>query len=1029
MVTVEAKTLTDFMARNGEQVNRLFTEMVETLPVAIYTTDAEGRLRYFNAAAAKLSGRVLVLGTDQWCVTCKLFLPDGTPLPHDQCPMAIALKGGEVPVGIECIAERPDGTRFWFTPYPAVLRDAAGQIIGGMNVLVEITDRKNAELEAIEASEKYRAIVETTPDCVTIIGRDGTLIFMNSQALAMMGAPFREAAAGKNIYDLIAPEDRGRFREFNERICSGERASLEFKVIGLEGVRRQMETHSAPLRHVDGTTAHFALTRDVTERNRMDEVLRESEERFRNVANTAPVMIWAVGVDRLGTFFNKPWLDFRGRALEQELGKGWVEGVHPEDQDRCSAIFSSAFDTRRPFQKECRLRRADGEYRWVLDNGIPLYRAGEFAGFIGSCIDITEQKLIEERLRASEARLTGAQRLAKVGSWERHMETDRIHWSEEMLRILGMPDRPPASFSEFLNCVHPNDREKVLEADRKIRLSIGPVEVSYRLIRPDGEVRFSHSIAESIRSDHGALVRVVGATQDVTEQVRAQQLLRESEGRLKSAERLAHVGHWHRDLKSGHVAWSDECLRIFGLPLGYAPGQEEFFQLIAPQDREAVAQGARHCLEGKGKSSVEFRIVRPHGELRTVMSVSEVLLDEDGQPGSVFGAFQDITDVKRAQEETAARQKLESLGTLASGIAHDFNNLLGGTLAQAELALEEYQAGSSPFEELKRIRDGAIRGSEIVRQLMIYAGKESEAVGLVDVSQVARGMVELLKVSISKHARVVTDFGEDLPAVRGSTGEIQQIVMNLVTNASEALEDRDGVIHVTTRRVNVDRAQAISKGIAEGDYVQLEVTDTGPGMSLETQARVFDPFFTTKSQGHGLGLAVVRGVVRGLGGAINLASELGNGSTFQIFLRSTGITTGASGPRPTAGKSGPEPPATVLVVEDDEALRIALAQILRRRGFETLDAANGADAITLLRANSIKIDVMLLDMTIPGPSSGQVAAVAAEARPGLKVVLTSAYDEKQVRTTVGATQTCSFIRKPFQIEELVQTLRGILSVH
>jgi CheY-like chemotaxis protein len=227
----------------------------------------------------------------------------------------------------------------------------------------------------------------------------------------------------------------------------------------------------------------------------------------------------------------------------------------------------------------------------------------------------------------------------------------------------------------------------------------------------------------------------------------------------------------------------------------------------------------------------------------------------------------------------------------------------------------------------------------------------------------------------------------------------------------------------------VDRAQAISKGIAEGDYVQLEVTDTGRGMSLETQARVFDPFFTTKSQGHGLGLAVVRGVVRGLGGAINLASELGNGSTFQIFLRSTGITTGESGPRPTAEKSGPEPPATVLVVEDDEALRIALAQILRRRGFETLDAANGADAITLLRANSIKIDVMLLDMTIPGPSSGQVAAVAAEARPGLKVVLTSAYDEKQVRTTVGATQTCSFIRKPFQIEELVQTLRGILSVH
>ena len=504
--------------------------------------------------------------------------------------------------------------------------------------------------------------------------------------------------------------------------------------------------------------------------------------------------------------------------------------------------------------------------------------------------------------------------------------------------------------------------------------------------------------------------------------------LRESEERLKSAERLAHVGNWHRDLKSGQVTWSEECSRIFGLRLGYAPSEEEFFQLIAPQDREAVAQGARHCLEKEGKSSVEFRIVRPDGELRTVMSVSEVLLDEDGQPGLVFGAFQDITDVKRAQEETVARQKLESLGTLASGIAHDFNNLLGGMMAHAELALEEYHAGTSPEEELKRIRDGAIRGSEIVRQLMIYAGKESEAAGLVDVSQVARGMVELLKVSVSKHAALVTDFGADLPAVRGSAGQIQQIVMNLVTNASEALEDRDGFIRVTTRRVNLDRAEAISKGIAEGEYVQLEVTDTGRGMSSETQARVFDPFFTTKSQGHGLGLGVVRGIVRGLGGAVYLLSELGKGTTFQIFLRSTGIIPGTSGPPPSAGESSPPPAATILVVEDDDALRVALTQILCRRGFETLDVGNGADAINLLRAQSIKIDMMLLDMTIPGPSSREVAAVAAEARPEMKLVLTSAYDEKLVRSTVGAAQACGFVRKPFQIEELVHTLGSPFSV-
>jgi len=256
------KALPDFVA-GGENTNIAFREMVEALPVAIYTTDAHGRLTYFNAAAAKLSGRVPALGTDQWCVTWKIFLPDGTPLPHDQCPMAIALKGGEVPNGIECIAERPDGSRFWFTPCPAILRDAEGRTTGGINLLVDITDRKNAE---IEANEQFRAIVETTPECVKIVAPDGTLLFMNSPGLAMVGAPSAESITGNSVYDLIAPEHRDKFRQFNERICQGKKGSLEFDIVGLHEARYHMETHAAPLRHVDGTIVHLAITRDVTER-------------------------------------------------------------------------------------------------------------------------------------------------------------------------------------------------------------------------------------------------------------------------------------------------------------------------------------------------------------------------------------------------------------------------------------------------------------------------------------------------------------------------------------------------------------------------------------------------------------------------------------------------------------------------------------------------------------------------------------------------------------------------------------------
>src|SRR3984885_1321611 len=207
MMAGGAKALTDFVA-GGDLNNSVVLELLQALPVAIYTTDAQGRLTYFNRAAVRLSGRVPQLGTDHWCVTWKIFLPDGTPLPHDQCPMAVALKGVEVPTGIECMAERPDGTRFWFSPCPAVVRDREGRIIGGINLLMDITDRKMAE---IDANEQFRAIVETTPECVKILAADGTLLFMNSPGLDMVGATSAEDVTGKNVYDLIAPEDRERF--------------------------------------------------------------------------------------------------------------------------------------------------------------------------------------------------------------------------------------------------------------------------------------------------------------------------------------------------------------------------------------------------------------------------------------------------------------------------------------------------------------------------------------------------------------------------------------------------------------------------------------------------------------------------------------------------------------------------------------------------------------------------------------------------------------------------------------------------
>jgi two-component system cell cycle sensor histidine kinase/response regulator CckA len=308
------------------------------------------------------------------------------------------------------------------------------------------------------------------------------------------------------------------------------------------------------------------------------------------------------------------------------------------------------------------------------------------------------------------------------GIWVVDPQGWTVFSNRRMAEILGVDFESMPQQSCFA-CVFPDELE---EAQRHFARTLAGDRrpFDFRLRRADGSPIWVSISCMPVCDDTGAPTGLLGLFSDITERKQAETALRESEDRLKSAERLAHVGHWHWDLESGHLIWSEECLRIFGRPREYKPSKEEFFQLVAQQDREMVERGVRHCLEEKARSSLEFRVVRPDGELRTLTSVSEVLMDEKGSPARVFGAVQDVTEVRRAQEQTIARQKLESLGTLANGIAHDFNNLLGGVLAQAEVALSELAAGVSPEEELRAIRDVAIRGSEIVRELMIYAGKE-----------------------------------------------------------------------------------------------------------------------------------------------------------------------------------------------------------------------------------------------------------------------------------------------------------------
>jgi PAS domain S-box-containing protein len=454
---------------------------------------------------------------------------------------------------------------------------------------------------------------------------------------------------------------------------------------------------------------------------------------------------------------------------------------------------------------------------------------------------------------------------------------------------------------------------------------------------------------------------------------------------------------------------------------------------VHPADLDQCIANYDSAFETRRNFQTEFRRRRFDGEYRWLLCSGVPRFTTGGDFAGYVGSEIDITDVKRAQEEFVSRQKIESLGILTSGIAHDFNNLLASILMDAELADSDLMSRNlaknlSPRQELQRIKAVAVRASEIVRELMIYSGQDRSVPEPLDISQLVDEMLELLSVSISKNASLKADLAGNLPMVMGNASQIRQIVMNLIINSSEAIGTKNGVIRVSTSSVTLG-AEAVSENPANlpaGDYMRLEISDTGCGMTEAVQAKIFDPFFSTKFAGRGLGLAVVQGIVRAHGGAIHLKSAPGQGTTFQIFLPFGNApaqeTRGASVHAPldraerTAG--------TVLLVEDEESLRLAVAKLLRNQGSSVIEAANGQVAIELFRAHQHEIKVMLLDMTIPGCSSREIIEETVRNQPEIKVILMSAYPKEMVANSLDAPQIRGFLRKPFQLSELIRLLRS-----
>ncbi|MBK8257992.1 MAG: response regulator [Polyangiaceae bacterium] len=477
---------------------------------------------------------------------------------------------------------------------------------------------------------------------------------------------------------------------------------------------------------------------------------------------------------------------------------------------------------------------------------------------------------------------------------------------------------------------------------------------------------------------------------------------------------------------------SPNAAEVFGhSPIDFLNGTVAYGELIDPADSPRVGTEVSNATVSGAASFVHepYRVRNRDGSIRWLHDVTQVLRDAEGTATHYLGYVVDITSRMQAEEERRDlerrllhAQKLESLGLLAGGVAHDFNNILTSILGQASLAqLILEKKPRQVRESLEQIEKAATRAAGLTRQLLAYSGRGRFVVQPVNLADVVREMVGMLEIVLSKKAILRLDLGDDVPAIVADRDQIQQIVMNLITNASEALEDQAGVVTIRVQSVQLSSAEletAIgAPALPGGQYVCLEVSDTGCGMSEDVQARLFDPFFTTKFTGRGLGMSAVLGIVKGHRGAITVTSSKGNGTTFRLAFPASNASV-LSQPPPAKTVSLPTD-GTILVVDDETEVRETAAAILAANGFRVLTAKDGAECVSVFREKGAEISLILLDLTMPVMDGQETLRVLRGIQADLPVVLSSGYDEVETTARLRNERPTGFVHKPYLAQDLI----------
>jgi PAS domain S-box-containing protein len=526
----------------------------------------------------------------------------------------------------------------------------------------------------------------------------------------------------------------------------------------------------------------------------------------------------------------------------------------------------------------------------------------------------------------------------------------------------------------------------------------------------------------------GRTVGRLASFRDIGTAVHTAQALEQHRAFLEQAQEVAHIGSWVAELDgSGRLGWSAESHRIFGVPFGAFEGTADaFYALVHPDDRDAVRGAADAAIATGATYDIVHRLMRPDGTIRWVHEQAKILRDEHGAPIRMIGTVQDITARRLLEDQLRQSQKMEAIGRLAGGIAHDLNNALTAIAGYAELALNEVKHGHPARPDVEEIRRAAERAGSVTRQLLAFSRKQLLEPRVFDLNDTITGIARLLSRLLGADTHVQTRLSERGLSVLGDPGQVEQAVINLALNARDAMPNGGLLVLTTSIEVIDEQAARDHVPMPPGTYVVLTVTDTGHGMPRETQARIFEPFFTTKDvgKGTGLGLSMVYGTLKQIGGFIFVDSEPGRGTTFRLYFPPA-IKPQAASPAPAPREDHPTGTETLLIVEDETAVRNLVASALRHDGYQLLLASSAEEALRLVEAHTGRIDLLLTDAIMPGRSGLELANMMVARQPGLPVIVMSGYTEENLAIS-GLTEPPALLQKPFTPRDLRRRIREVL---